>query len=51
MTTKTYDLKALVDKLEPDRLTKPRPEYVFSGRIIKTRRPTKPGETYEWAKS
>lgn len=45
--TRQTDIKKLVQKLDPDRLTKPQVEYRFKNKVFK-RKPVKPGNTYPW---
>lgn len=47
MATRQTDILRLVNKFEPKRLTEPRVEYAFRGKVFK-RKPTKPGQVYEW---
>ncbi len=47
-TFKTVDLEALVNTLEPDRLTKP--VLVYNTRRPRYERPLQPGQEYPWVK-
>lgn len=48
VTYKVVDLEALVNQLDPTRMT--RPVIVYEGRRKITERPLQPGQEYPWVK-